>query len=403
MRVYSRSDTILILGLSIAAAVMFARPIARLLETAREVERSYGVALVPALLVLGVVLLLHLQNRRHEAVLAARASAAAAQATESRANEFERLVFFSEAVSRSLDLDSVRDAIIRHLPPLAGSDNAWVLVRTPGGEGWHVLVAGGRDAARAREVDLARETLAESAVAELKPVLTPPMDQNGHREMCLPLVAGTAAVGALGVPIADGDGAEGSDRRRLYETISAILALAIRNAALFQEVHENSLRDGLTGLFNRTYAIELLDGEARRARRSRAPVSVVIFDIDHFKDFNDRYGHLCGDAVLGSVGRRLREVLRSSDYKCRYGGEEFLLVLPDTPLESAQRVAENVRREIEGMPINYGDSTVSITGSFGVTAAGIGEIDTTAIIGRADAALYDAKHSGRNCVKVSLP
>ena len=124
-------------------------------------------------------------------------------------------------------------------------------------------------------------------------------------------------------------------------------------------MRENSLRDGLTGCFNRTHAIEVIDTELRRARRSQAPVSLIMFDIDHFKEINDRYGHLCGDAVLAAVGARMRDVLRGSDLKCRYGGEEFLVLLPETPLEGAKRVAETLRRELADMQIAWKDETAA--------------------------------------------
>ena len=84
----------------------------------------------------------------------------------------------------------------------------------------------------------------------------------------------------------------------------------------------------------------MIDTELRRARRSQMPVSLIMFDIDHFKDINDEHGHLCGDAVLAAIGTRLRELLRGSDLKCRYGGEEFLVLLPETALEGAKRVAD---------------------------------------------------------------
>ena len=183
---------------------------------------------------------------------------------------------------------------------------------------------------------------------------------------------------------------------------AALLAISIRNAQLFQDLRENSLRDALTGCFNRTYALEVLDTELRRARRSNTPMSLIMFDIDRFKDINDRYGHLCGDAVLAAVGARMREVLRGSDVKCRYGGEEFLVLLPETPLEGAKRVAETLRRGLAEMPINWKAETVAVTASFGVSGAHPAEVDGTALIARADAALYRAKNQGRNCVCISM-
>ena len=220
----------------------------------------------------------------------------------------------------------------------------------------------------------------------------------GH--VCIPMTAGGHAVGVLGLPESAGPFTEG--RWRVLAATAALLGIALRNAQLFQDLREHSLRDGLTGCFNRTHALGVLDVELRRARRSQQPLSLIMFDLDHFKDVNDRYGHLCGDAVLAAVGVRMRDVLRGSDLKCRYGGEEFLVLLPETPLEGAKRVADSLRRELADLPIHWKDETLGITASFGVTMALPSEIDSEAIISRADAALYRAKEQGRNCVRLGV-
>src|SRR5450759_5244578 len=138
------------------------------------------------------------------------------------------------------------------------------------------------------------------------------------------------------------------------------------------------------------------------ARRSQMPVSLIMFDLDHFKDVNDRYGHLCGDAVLAAVGSRMRDVLRGSDLKCRYGGEEFLVLLPETPLEGAKRVADTLRRELADMIVPWKDESVTLNASLGGTGALPSEVNREALISSVDAALYRAKDQGRNCVRLSL-
>jgi diguanylate cyclase (GGDEF)-like protein len=223
-----------------------------------------------------------------------------------------------------------------------------------------------------------------------------PIMLDGH--VCVPMTAGGHAVGVLGIPSAEpiGDG-----RQRTLAVAATLLAISLRDAQLFRELHDTSLRDGLTGCFNRTHALEVIDVELRRARRSQNPVSLIMFDMDHFKDINDRYGQLCGDAVLAAVGARMRDVLRGSDLKCRYGGEEFLVLLPETPLEGAKRVADTLRRELSDVPVPWKDENVSITASFGVTVVLPSEINAESVIGRADVALYRAKDQGRNCVRLS--
>ena len=170
---------------------------------------------------------------------------------------------------------------------------------------------------------------------------------------------------------------------------------------LFLETREYSLRDGLTSCFNRGHGLETLDGELRRARRSRQPLSILMFDIDHFKTINDELGHLRGDDLLRAVGAQLTRVLRSTDVRCRYGGDEFLIILPDTPLIGAQQVAESVRREMATLAMVRDGRTIPVTVSVGVAAAGPRRLGVTALIQRADDALYQAKRAGRDRCSVA--
>ena len=383
----------LIAGLAVALIVVFSRQVLTLIDRAREVERASGLGLIPALLILIVVFLFHQQGKRQEAKAQAAAAEAGAHAAESRADEMERLVTFGQALGRSLDIEAIRDVVTQHLPKLAGSDEAWAMMRTE--QHWQALAGTARE--NRREVERNREQLASRALGTELQTASDPVSMEGH--VCIPMNAGGHAVGVLGIPESSGPFTEG--RWRVLAATATLLGIALRNAQLFHELREHSLRDGLTNCFNRTHALEVLDVELRRARRSHLPLSVIMFDLDHFKEVNDRYGHLCGDAVLAAVGSRMRDVLRGSDLKCRYGGEEFLVLLPETPIEGAKRVADTLRREISDLPIHWKDETLQITASFGVTMALPSEIDSEAIIGRADAALYRAKEQGRNCVRLS--
>jgi diguanylate cyclase (GGDEF)-like protein len=393
MNLVDRQDRVLLAGLAIALIVVFARPIQYLLDLAREVEQNSGLALVPALIILTVVFFFHQQGKRLEAKTQAAAAAADAIQAEARATEMERLANFGQALARSLDIDAIRDAVVQHLPRLAGTDDAWVLTRAGGH--WQSLVAPARDARR--DLDESRETIATRALNSPGGGVAHAMSMEGH--LCLPMAAGGHVIGVLGVP--EGPEPFGEGRRRTLAAAATLLGVSLRNAELFREVRDNSLRDGLTGCFNRTHALEVIDTELRRARRSQAPVSLIMFDLDHFKDINDRHGHLCGDAVLAAVGSKMRDVLRGSDLKCRYGGEEFLVLLPETPIEGAKRVADTMRRELSELTVAWKGDAVTVTASFGVTAALPSEIDTAALISRADAALYRAKDQGRNCVRLS--
>ena len=170
---------------------------------------------------------------------------------------------------------------------------------------------------------------------------------------------------------------------------------------LQQKLAEQSVRDALTGLFNRRHLEETLTRELILAERQGYPVSIIMSDIDHFKRVNDQFGHLAGDEVLRAFAALLKRSARASDIYCRYGGEEFLLVLPQMLPEKARARAEQLRRALAVAPVRYGATTISITASFGVAAYPDHGQKGERIIAAADKALYDAKASGRNCVQLS--
>lgn len=175
---------------------------------------------------------------------------------------------------------------------------------------------------------------------------------------------------------------------------------AEREVQVLQDrLRDESTRDALTGLYNRRYLEETLGRELILAERHGHPVSVIMSDIDYFKAVNDTYGHLGGDEVLRVFGTLMRRHARASDIYCRYGGEEFLLVLPQMTLDDAVDRAEQLRSAIAAAPVPYGSALIAVTASFGVaTFPGDGRtID--ALIGAADSALYAAKAAGRNRVK----
>lgn len=164
------------------------------------------------------------------------------------------------------------------------------------------------------------------------------------------------------------------------------------------QLREQAIRDPLTGLFNRRYLDEAIDRELARAERSGQPLSIVMGDIDNFKSINDTYGHLAGDEVLRVLGNQMKSNSRSSDIICRYGGEEFLLVLPDTDQENARDRAERLRAAFANAAIPYDAVSIHATVSFGVaTFLGHGQ-SSGELIAVADRALYTAKKTGRNKV-----
>ncbi len=176
-------------------------------------------------------------------------------------------------------------------------------------------------------------------------------------------------------------------QERLRQTYERSLALA--------------LTDSLTGLYNRRYIIRHLEGLLQRARESAKPLSLMMFDVDRFKSVNDRFGHVAGDVVLQVVARRVTGNLRNFDMVARIGGEEFVVVMPDTVADAAAGVAERVRDRIAADPITVPGAAagVPITVSIGVATSGLtGQESVDSLLARADAALYRAKAAGRNRV-----
>jgi hypothetical protein len=265
MHLFGRRDSVLVVGLTVALAVVFVRPIGRLLDLAREVEQASGLALIPALIILMVVFLLHQQGGRQEARAEAIASAAAAEEAEAHARALEQLLAFEQALARSLDIEAIRGAAVQHLPSLAGTPAVWVLIRSE--STWQSLIGSTREGRR--ETDAARERIVDQALALESDKRLDSGCVEFEGQLCFPLVAGGATVGVLGLPE---DAPPTDSQRRLLAAAAALLAMSVRNAQLFREVRENSVRDGLTGCFSRAYALDVIDTELRRARRSQLPL-----------------------------------------------------------------------------------------------------------------------------------
>ncbi len=190
----------------------------------------------------------------------------------------------------------------------------------------------------------------------------------------------------------------GGDDRATLELLAKELGLLVKNVFLLEETRRLANSDALTGLQNRRRATERLEAEVARARRYGVPLSLALCDIDHFKQVNDRYGHNMGDEVLVRVAGALQEALRQVDLVGRWGGEEFLVLLPDTDPEGARIVGERLRTAVEALP-PFLDGPATVTCSIGV-ATFQSEDSGTVFVDRADQALYKAKKSGRNRIEL---
>jgi two-component system, cell cycle response regulator len=240
---------------------------------------------------------------------------------------------------------------------------------------------------------VSRETLLVRELdAEVDPWLTAIMP-DAHNLAIVPLVA-DAVVGVLVVETPD-SGAR-IERRVIATTerFAGHAAMAMRNANLLERMQQMAVTDGLTELANRRSFDRSLDRELTRANRTDGRLSVVLLDIDHFKNLNDTHGHVVGDAVLRQVAAALRECGREYDTVARYGGEEFAAVLPGCSSALALQVAERLRRAVE-----EAGTDVPVTASAGVATYPYDGVDAGSLLQAADEALYASKRSGRNTVR----
>lgn len=178
--------------------------------------------------------------------------------------------------------------------------------------------------------------------------------------------------------------------------------MALSNIKLRQTLRNLSVRDVLTGLYNRRFVDEVFEHEVVRCRRNSKPLSVLMIDIDHFKRFNDSFGHDAGDVVLRSVSALFKDHFRKTDLPCRLGGEEFLVILPECDGEAAFKIAEQLRLKITELVLfHQGKALDAVTASIGVASWPEPFSDEGLLVSAADAALYAAKHAGRNQVHMA--
>jgi diguanylate cyclase (GGDEF)-like protein/PAS domain S-box-containing protein len=231
----------------------------------------------------------------------------------------------------------------------------------------------------------------------------------GGSYVCVPMVAHNEAIGVLNVragaeeallPIEERLKAQ-EEREELALNFAGDIALALANLRLRETLRTQSTRDPLTGLFNRRYLTESLDREVRRADRNSRPLGIVMLDLDQFKPFNDTHGHEAGDALLRSFGRFIQKNTRGEDIACRYGGDEFVILLVDADLEIARRRAEELREGFGKMVVRHMNQKLdSVSFSMGVAAFPQHGATSDDLLAAVDEALYDAKAQGRNRVSI---
>jgi diguanylate cyclase (GGDEF)-like protein len=322
-------------------------------------------------------------------------------------DELRALYESAQGLSKSLELTTILDGLVSGtcrrfgyrcgaiLLPDPGGDlvvravhgDSWALgQRAPLGQG-----AEGRAAQEARAVLLAHPEPAAPETPQHGPALA------------VPLMREDTVVGVFSVSV-DQPGVLGERDTRILTTLAGYAAVAIENATLYERTRDLASTDGLTGLLNHRAFWQALTGELERAKRYALPLSLIVIEIDRFKRYNDRYGHLRGDEVLRLVARALvKEHRKQIDTAARYGGDEFTLLLPHTDKAGAAAVAERIRLTIEATPFIVGAEITSVSVSLGIAGYPEDAETADALLDAADRRMYVAKHSGGNAVAPLTP
>ena len=316
------------------------------------------------------------------------------------------LVELGRTISASLDLDQLFTTTMKRVAETTGVESYALFLhdetvdklvaRTVSGTGMEAL----QDRSFAIGEGLAGRVY-QSRTPETHsdggPLPWPDIPPHVRSAVALPLSSADRTLGVL-LLYSPSAGAFSERQTSYFTAVAKQLAIALENAQLFIKTRELGYRDALTGLFNRRYFEEALDREVRRAIRYNLPVAVLMADIDHFKIYNDSQGHHQGDNVLKEVTARLTENTRQVDVVARFGGEEFVVILPMTTKTHARLVAEKLRRSVEETKIP-GEEVLPggrLTISLGLAAYPEDASDPTGLVQAADAALYTAKRKGRN-------
>jgi len=334
---------------------------------------------------------------------------------ERRSEELETLVGIGKALTSTLDLREVLGAIMEKVSLLLRPKN-WSLLLVDDQSGdlrFEIAVSPAAEQLKGMRlkkgegiagwVALHGEPLLISDVSA-DPRFAPQVDQavafTTRSIVCVPLKSKNRVLGVVELLNNLDEGEFSEADLKILSTIADFAAIAIENARYFEQVRELIITDDLTGLYNARHLLDVLDYEVDRAKRYGNPLSLVFLDLDYFKQINDTHGHLVGSRLLTEMGHLIRSHIRSADVAARYGGDEFVVVLPNTSKEGALTVASNLRERIkEHYFLAEQGYRIRITASFGVATYPEDAQTKLALIRLADQAMYRVKESTRDAVR----
>ncbi|GEM_PF-957838 len=353
------------------------------------------------------------ERQRVEAALldANREISASMRALESRTTELRLLHEMTDLMQSSISVDEAHNIMYRYLARLFPRGAGALYIRSTARDLLERTSAWGKCAAELTPAFAAEECWALRRgqphcvrIGQGDVVCRHTAAADGGERVCLPLLAHGETLGILYLCRCEGDDVSLAEPAllALAETVANSLSLSIGNLQLRERLRQQSIRDALTGLYNRRYLDETLPREILRAERAGATLGVIMLDIDHFKRLNDTRGHEAGDAVLSALGRFLQHHVRGDDIACRYGGEEFTLILPGASLDTVCNRAERLRAGAQSLAVRVvGTQLDALTLSLGVAVWPQHGETAEAVLQAADAALYRAKQGGRNRVEIA--
>ncbi|MBW1810152.1 MAG: sensor domain-containing diguanylate cyclase [Deltaproteobacteria bacterium] len=323
-----------------------------------------------------------------------------------------------KTLTSTLDIREVLAIIMQKISELMKPHNWSLLLLDEKSSELYFEIAVGQGADKLKELRLAvGEGVAGWVAKEGKPVLVADAHQderwckkvdeltnyNTRSILCVPLVARGDVLGVIELVNAEANSFSAADLR-LLESLADYAAIAIENARNFLRVQELTVTDDVTSLYNSRYLHEMLQGEFERSRRYDLTFSVIFFDLDFFKNVNDEHGHLCGSKLLKEVGDLVRANLRTVDIPTRYGGDEFVIILPQTTKMQALHVTRRLRLALnERVFLTSEDMQVRVTASFGVSNFPVDTGDKDSVLRMADEAMYHVKESTRDGIQIADP
>lgn len=322
--------------------------------------------------------------------------------------KLESLVEFARAIN-SLEYDEIRKSLEEWMNRILPADRFSVFIYSDDNQKLHLLskTGGGKDMEKGLTINpkdspIMNHTL-RTGETNLVTDFQGSQFYTGHQRkyndgyaLCLPLKIGKDILGAMNLSGESGGFFSNLDLSYV-SLISEVIASSLQNARMHKVQKKLAITDGLTGLTNRRRFQELLTYNFNKEMRYKRSLSCIICDIDHFKNVNDNFGHLAGDAVLEQISGRMKKHLREVDIIARYGGEEFVMLLPETDRDGAFIVGERIREDVAAIPFDIPGGTLDVTISMGICDNSEKKADTgEALVDCADKALYYAKDTGRN-------